>query len=197
MISSFAKLILFVVICSLVSASYADIFITCRETGGSTASATLYREYAIDGVTASDWGNSTRIPTTIPAPPGGFKQSRFNTSNTLNGAFEFLLSNAAGFTTGSQYDIYLTQHVDSLDAANSIYKIYDNAHPESSPITTGIAVLGPAAGNIWYKVNSTPVTLGGGAAIKVLENAPQGNRLYSNAVRMVEIIAAVDDWQLY
>jgi hypothetical protein len=196
MIGNFAKAILFVLICSLASVSYADIFITCRETGGSTASASLYREHAIDGITPSGWGDSNRIPTAVPAPPGGFKQSRFNTSTTLNGAFEFLLSNAVGFTAGSQYDIYLAQHVDNLDAANSIYKIYDSANPESSPIDSGIAVLGPAAGNTWYKVNSTPVTLGVGAAIKILENAPQGNRIYSNAVRLVEL-SAVSDWQLY
>lgn len=171
-----------VIVCAC-SVSFGQSYIEARGTNSG-----LYSDVNFTG--------DSSAKSTVPELSSGRPGSRYKTNTTLNGTATWNLAGLPGFVAGANYEIAVTCPTASLDAASTAYVVYDTAHPEGTPIQSGTAVLtGANAGDKWYVVAAN-VTLGAGAAIKFTTTAPQGNRLYSDGLRLTQL-AGINDWSVY
>jgi hypothetical protein len=113
--------------------------------------------------------------------------SKYSSNASISAYFIMKASGHGDFVADTAYNIYVTvpDGYDSINAENSSYTVYDDAHPEGSPLASGTVALTRAnCGGSWALVHEN-VTLGAGAAIKIAEFAPQADRFYSDAVKFM------------
>jgi len=171
-------------------AAQTTFYIESTTAGAAVTDISLYEEVPSSGPWGT-WENST-AKSAAPGLVGA--GSRWSTNSSLDSYFLMKISAHGDFSAGTAYNIYITVPASSsVDAANSQYVIYDDANPEGSPIDSGTVELtgtgggdgNGAAGNKWLLVAEN-VTLGAGATLKVSENSPQGNRFYSDGIKIME-----------
>lgn len=188
---SMRKLLLILLICILYSTVFAApivFYIESRTFGGDATDVSLYEE------SASGWGTSTAKSTASGLVGTG---SRYTTNVYLDAYFIWHIGNHTSFVTGKSWDIYLTTpNSPSAIAEQSPYVLYDTAHPEGSPLDSGLVdmvgwtngTFTNLMGGIWYLFKGN-VALGAGAALKISEALPQTDRLDADAVMVVEHVS--------
>jgi uncharacterized protein DUF6259 len=157
-------------------------YIESRDSSGNLTDASLYEELG-------DWyvpGSSSKSKAQAPGLAGNVLQgtgSRFSTNSTINASYLVKISSHEKFTADYAYNIYITTpDAPSIDAAKSIYILYDETHPEEAPLSSGILDLTYiSCGDKWYKIAEN-IELGKGAVLKISEAAPQQDRFYADAV---------------
>jgi len=187
-------LLISVLVCCAAAWSYGGetFYIESRDSSGNVTGSSLYEEFG-------DWyapGSTAKSKAPAYGLPGDVLQgqgSRFSFNTTINASYIMKIAGHADFVPGEDYNIYITTpYATSIDAANSTFVIYDDAHPVSSPLAAGIVPLEYTyCGNVWYKLAEN-ITLGHGAALKVSEASPQEDRFYADAIMVQPYIFAGD-----
>ncbi|GAB4319722.1 MAG: hypothetical protein Kow0059_13850 [Candidatus Sumerlaeia bacterium] len=185
-----------IALCALAAAvavnAWGAFYIESRKADGSLTDASLYEEsggWYVPGSTAK-----SRAP--APELPGGVLQgqgSRFSDNTQIDAAATFRISAHPQFVPGRLYSLFITTpDAPSVDAGHSTFVLFDDAHPESAPLAAGVVPLTHAdSGDVWLEIAGR-IELGAGAALKIAEAAPQGNRFYADAIRIVPFLGEAD-----
>jgi hypothetical protein len=179
------KLFLVSLICliALGSIAQSEFIIESTDSGGTLTGTTLYEEDWAGDTAWGTWVDSTAKSVAAGCVGAG---SRWSDPTPTTQAFIMKPSGHGSFVSGTAYSIYVTapDGFDSVDAANTVYTIYDDANPFGSPLATGTVALTRAnCGGTWALVHEN-VTLGAGAAIRFDEGDPQGDRFYADAIKV-------------
>lgn len=121
-------------------------------------------------------GGST-VKSTAPGLVG--VGSEFSTNTTLDASYTF----TPNIQVAGLYDIYITTpSAGSVNAANSRFSI----NHVGGPTTGTIALTSANTGNKWTLMASNiQFAAGTSGSVTISENAPQGDRFYSDAIRFV------------
>lgn len=157
-------------------------YIESRDETGAVTRSSLYEEFGdwyAPGSSAKSNAPASGLPENLLRGQG----SRFSFNSTLDASCHFKISAHEKFEPGKAYDIYITTpNAPSIDALNSTFILFDDDHPEDSPLAAGNVPLDYIhCGDQWYKIAEN-VKPGNGATLKISESAPQGDRFYADAV---------------
>jgi uncharacterized protein DUF6259 len=166
--------------------------IESRTETGEVTDGTLYEE-------AGGWfaaGSTAKSRAGAPELPGGVLQgagSRFSFADNLDASYVMKIGAHPSFVPGAEYDLLITvPDAPTIDATNSTFVIYDNAHPENAPLASGVVPLTHLdCGDVWYPL-AAKLELGVGAAVLISEATPQSDRFYADAIRAQPVLGDAD-----